>query len=223
LRRLLPYLRLLSLTPLETTKLPPNFLTTDEKLAVLEANVKKPLTRAALNKIPKPLSTETNPRCVVVHKQQLITAFKCPSIRSNLKRINSREVRSIGNTLRVVPKVNLNLVQVCFLGCHSKAIQSLNEKMLYKVSVTTSGKVNTRKVQMLLFKGERGYLKLEKPIFLPKNKETDITLIISVVGTAYFLNYKDSSIIDDTSYFKKITLARDPFVDFFQSFDFVTA
>lgn len=223
LRRLLPHLRLLSLTPLETTKLPPNFLTKNEKLAVLEANVTKPLTRATLNKIPKILCSETRMRCVAVQKQHLITV-SMSTIKENMKRMASRELCSIRNTLRIVPKVNMNLVQVVFLGCYAKASQNLSEKMLIRATVTSTSKAHACNFEILLTKGKKGYLNLEKdPIFLPNNKMTEITLTISLIGTAYFLNHIKCPVIENTSHFKNLNLSKDSFVMFFESFGFVPA
>jgi hypothetical protein len=222
MRRLLPYLRLLSLTPLQTTELPPNLLTTDEKLAVLEANVTKLKTRVALNKIPKNLSTETSARCEVVHNQPLIKTYLARSDRRNLKRMTNLELQSFSNTLHVVPKVNVNLVKVYFLGCYAKADRNLREKMLLNVTVAVND-INKFNFQIFLYKGEKGCIKLEKPIFLPKNIETKITLAISVVGTAYFLNQQVSSTIDIDSchLFKKLGFDENADVVFFDSFGYV--
>jgi hypothetical protein len=225
LRRLLPHLRLLSLTPLETTELPPNFLTTDEKLAVLEANVKKLQTRAALNKFPKHLSSETNTRSAVIHNQPLIVTFLSSSDKRDLIRISSREHISFSNTLLVVPKDNVNLVKVNFLGCHAKADRNLTEKTLFNVTVAVDVDGNAQKCnfEVFLYKGEKGRLILRKPTFLPKNKETKISLTISWVGTAYFLNQKVSSTIDCSSVFKKLSFGKNSDVVFFDSFGYVRA
>jgi hypothetical protein len=206
---------------LETTELPPNLLQQDEKLIVLEANVKKPQTRAALNKIPKNLCLEINQRRVEIKVQQLFTAMK-NSNRNNLKRMRSREFGSISNTLRVLPKVDLKLVQVFFLGCHAKATHTIPEEMLLNVTVTSNSKAYKYNSNIFHLKGKKGHLSMERyPIFLPKNKETQITLTISLVGTGYFLDHRDCPVIENTPYFKKISLANDNFVLFFESFGFV--
>lgn len=222
MRRLLPYLRLLSLTPLETLELPPTLLSQDEKLAVLEANVKKPaLTRAALNKIPKILCTDTNNRRVMIQEQKLFTAYK-PPYRENMKRMNSKEYRCISNTLRVVPKMNLSLIRLVFLGCQVKSGKNLSEKMLINAKVTATTKANKSNFEILLTKGQKGEINLEKdPIFLPKNKETEITLTLSLIGTAYFLDL-DSTRIDNTTHFKRLVPSKENFVYFFDSIGFVT-